>query len=256
MRRHDRRRFSRPASGRDAESEMTFPPPARLTTWKTLTALCLAAFLPAGASAAGEGLPYRQIDPPVNTGAEDSRIEVIEFFWYGCPHCYSLEPHLEKWLGTLPEDVRFKRVPAPLAKSWLAHAKAYYVALELGVVDQIHSVLFRRIHEHDRRLNDKKSLKGFFARMGVEERSFERLYSSERIEDYLKRDLLLTKRTGIDSVPTLLVGGQYAVTRQLAGSNEKVIETVNDLIDRLRRRTSASATDDTSTWRALEDSNL
>ena len=105
--------------------------------------------------------PYKLIIP-VQPTQTDNKIEVLEVFWYGCPHCYDFEPHIENWLKDLPEDVEFRRMPGIFNKSWIAHAKAYFTAEKMGILDKIHSPLFTALHRERKRIYTEDELKDFF----------------------------------------------------------------------------------------------
>ena len=92
----------------------------------------------------GEG--WDPVDPPVATSVPEGKVEVVEFFWYGCPHCFHMEPELKKWLDRKPDQVIFKRVPSPLNPSWTVHAQFYYAAEAIGATEQLHEPLFEAIH--------------------------------------------------------------------------------------------------------------
>ncbi|RMD71961.1 MAG: thiol:disulfide interchange protein DsbA/DsbL, partial [Gammaproteobacteria bacterium] len=114
-----------------------------------------------------EGIEYELVTPPQPT-EDPSKIEVLEFFWYGCPHCYHAEPLVEAWLKRKPEDVVFRRMPAIFTNPlWELHARAYYTAEALGIVDKIHRPLFDAIHKERRPMNTEKDIEAFFAEHGV-----------------------------------------------------------------------------------------
>jgi len=107
---------------------------------------------------------------------------VREFFWYGCPHCYKLEPYLETWLKTKPEDVDFVRIPGVMNRSWELHGKAFYVAKSLGVLEESHSNLFNAIHRDKRKLTNQKQLAGFYKDYGVDKKTFNALRIDKRFK--------------------------------------------------------------------------
>ena len=111
------------------------------------------------------------------------KIEVLEFFWYGCSHCYEFEPVIEQWLDDKAEYIEFVRMPAVLGASWMPYARAYYVAQHLDVLDKIHRPLFDAIHKENKRFTDKKSLKYFFEAQGVSADVFDRAYDSKDVQD-------------------------------------------------------------------------
>lgn len=174
---------------------------------------------------------YLPVQPPQPTENGD-RIEVLELFWYGCPHCYSLEPYLEHWAKKKPDNVEFRRVPAVLGKNWIPHARAFYTAKELGIVDEIHGPLFDAIHKQKRNINSEDSLRNFFAEHGVDEDEFTRIYNSDKVQDQLKEAFLTGKNYKITGVPSVVVNGKYLTGSALAGSNQNLITVINRLIEK------------------------
>lgn len=181
---------------------------------------------------------YKLIIPPLPV-ATDDKIEVLEFFWYGCPHCYDLEPHLETWLASKPDDVEFVRVPGVLGKGWLIHAKAYYTAEILNVVDKIHRPLFDALHKEGQHIGDEKSLKSFFVSHGVDGGEFTKVFNSEEVDNKVKMAFILGKDYKITGVPTIIVNGKYRTSASMSGGNPGIIDTINNLADKERTLKSA-----------------
>ena len=198
-------------------------------------------FLPLLVSAAdaakgefAEGIEYERVVPaqPVE---EPGKVEVLELFWYGCPHCYHLEPLLEKWRETLPKDVAFRRMPAIFTNPrWELHARAFYTAEALGVLDQIHRPLFEALHKEQLKLATEDELAAFFAQHGVKEEDFKRTFNSFYVTTKVNNAKLMTRRYGIDGVPAMIVDGKYRVDGPAAGSQERMLEVVNFLIAKER----------------------
>ena len=180
-----------------------------------------------------EDTRYQIIDPFQPTQSGD-KIEVVEFFWYGCPHCYALEPYLEHWEKSLPDDVAFRRIPGVLGSNWIPHARAYYTAQKLGMVDKIHRPLFDAIHKERKRIDNQKSLADFFAAYGVDKDEFNRIYESDAVTDQLKQAFITAKNYGIRGVPAIIVNGKYLTTVTLTGGDKELIVTINDLIEKER----------------------
>ena len=176
---------------------------------------------------------YKLIIPPQPTQTGD-KIEVLEIFWYGCPQCYDLEPYLEQWLKSKPEDVEFVRVPGILGKGWLAHAKAFYTAEKLGVLEKIHRPLFDAIHKEGEHIMDEKRLKSFFISQGIDGDEFSEIYNSEEIDAKIKQAFILGKNYKITGVPTVIVNGKFRTSASLSGGNAGIINTINELTDRER----------------------
>lgn len=153
-------------------------------------------------------------------------IEVREFFWYGCPHCYKLEPHLAKWLQSKPADVNFIRTPAALNPMWEANARGYYTAEALGIVEKTHTSLFQAIHVGKQQLFDQDSLTRFYAGYGADPKNFAGLYNSFAVSGKVGQSKALAQRYRLDGVPAVVVNGKYLIK----GESEKVIATINELI--------------------------
>ena len=187
----------------------------------------IAASLPAQA----QEQSYASVQPQQPTQVQPGKIEVLEFFWYGCPHCYSMEPHLEKWLQSKPADVEFIRVPGVLNKLWMAHARAYYTAQKLGVLEQIHRPLFDAMHKENRKVYTEDDLRDFFAEKGVKGEDFTRIFNSHDVEIRVKQAYVLAQNYRLTGVPAFIVNGKYSTSGQLAGTYENIITTVNSLIE-------------------------
>lgn len=176
-----------------------------------------------------EGKHYFLIEPVQET-ADAEKIEVREYFWYGCPHCYQFEPLLEKWAENKPADVLFRREPAALGKHWVNHAKAYYAADQLGVLEQVHGALFEAMHMKKERLSSEKELAQFFAKFGVEKEAFEKAFSSFSVDQKLRKSRAEMLATGATGVPVIIVNGKYRTDGPAAGSHERLLEVVDFLI--------------------------
>lgn len=150
---------------------------------RTLLTGLIAFVILSHAWAGGSEAPkYEVLDPPQATKT-GNKIEIVEVFWYGCPHCYSLEPYLEKWQETKPDDVEFRRIPGVLRKNWLPHARAYFTAEILGILDKIHKPLFDAIHSENKNIMDEKELRDFFVKQGIKKDDFNKVYQSEEVSN-------------------------------------------------------------------------
>lgn len=159
-----------------------------------------------------------------------SKVEVIEFFWYGCPHCYKLEPYMEKWQKNLPENVNFIRQPAVFNAQWGKHAKAYFTAEYLGVVDKVHGDFFHAIQVKDEALVSESDLADFFVAHGVSKEDFTSAFNSFNVDSQMRKAKAMGPKYGITGVPAVVVNGKYLVSARTAGSNEKMITVINQLI--------------------------
>ena len=177
-----------------------------------------------------EGKDYLRLANPVPISNTEGKSEVVELFWYGCPHCYNLEPRIEQWVENKPDNVEFVRIPAVLGRSWELGARAFFTADELGVLDTTHAKLFDAIHGEKRTINNKEQLAEFFAEQGVDKEAFSKAYDSFSVETKLKRSQQLVKRYRIDGVPAIIVNGKYMVTVSSAGSSARVFDVVDYLL--------------------------
>ena len=204
---------------------------------KTISALVfgLAALLLSQLSFAGidEGIEYKLISPPVPKSTGD-KVEVVEMFWYGCPHCYHFEPAFEKWKKSVPSNVEVIRVPAifPNRPAWEVSARAFYTAEMLGVLDKIHKPMFDAIHKNRQKLFSKESLADFFEKHGVSKDKFNETYDSFGVQMKVNRAKDLTRRYGIDGVPTLVIDGRYLTQASLTNGEAGMLKVVDFLIEK------------------------
>ena len=197
----------------------------------TLTGLAMAIGLASmGAQAADyvAGKDYRVLDNPETISGD--AIIVREFFWYGCPHCNVLDPHMEKWAKTKDKDVVFFRTPAALNPVWEANARGFYSAQLLGFEDKTHAALFDAIHKDGKKLFDQSSLSKWYASKGVNEKKFNSLYNSFAVGTKIGRSQAGAKRYQLSGVPAVVVQGKYVVT----GEDAKVPKVVEYLVNKAR----------------------
>lgn len=198
-----------------------------------IAVFCAALWLGANAEPAYiEGQQYERITPEVATHAEEGKIEVVEVFWYGCNHCFSFEPHISEWANSLPDNVEFRRMPGIFARNWVPHARAYYAAEVLGVLDEIHSALFEAIHVERRKITDEDSLARFFAEHGVPEDEFREAYGSFAVDSKTRQAMTASKEYGITGVPSMIVNGRFRTSARLTGTYEDLLKVVDALVDK------------------------
>lgn len=171
---------------------------------------------------------YKELATPQITGTAD-KIEVIEFFWYGCPHCYQFEPFIDSWLDDKAEYIEFIRMPAILGKDWIDHARAFYVAEKLGVLDKIHTSLFDAIHRDRKKILYRESLRKFFIAQGTKGKDFDQAYESEYVQSKVKEAFLAGKEYQITGVPAVTINGKYSTGSALAGGFKNMIEVIRTL---------------------------
>jgi len=200
-----------------------------------LLALLFVMVLPGSALAKGyqEGKEYVRLTSPQPTST-DGKIEVVELFWYGCPHCFDLEPTVQAWLENKPGDVELVRMPAVLGQRWELLAQAYYTAELLGIVDKIHPALFKAIHEKHMKIDDEASLQAFFVDQGVSAEDFKKTFNSFAVAVKMNNSRQMTRRYRITGVPTIIVNGKYSTSGSLAGSNQAIFDVVDYLVEQER----------------------
>jgi len=191
---------------------------------------------PAKAVTFEEGVHYVELFQPLMVDSPADKIEVAEFFWYGCPHCFNLEPALQKWKKSAPEDVHVVSIPAVMNPRWGVHAKAFYAAEAMGILDEIHEPLFQAIHEQGRRLFSEEALLRFFGSRGIDVAKFKAAMESMAVATKLKRADKLGKEANLTGVPALIVAGRYRVLTGGVHSYEEMFQVVDFLVDKERSR--------------------
>ena len=180
-----------------------------------------------------EGVEYIEIAPqPVETG---DKVEVREFFWYGCPHCYHLEPTLKRWHPTMSKKAEFIRTPANFRPVWEVHARAFFVFQGMGINEKMDNLFFRALHEQNRKLDDENSIAAFVREHGIDEKQFREAYRSFGVVNSVQHAMQLQKRYGINSVPMLIVDGKYVTNGGLTHGNEELMQVVDFLIEKAAR---------------------
>lgn len=177
-----------------------------------------------------EGEEYELVTPAQPTTASSDKIEVVEVFWYGCPHCYQFEPFVNRWLKTKPKNVEFIRMPGIFRPAWALHARAYYTAQVLGVFNKVHDAIFEATHELKRPLTSEAALAEFFAEHGVNKEEFSKVFRSFAVDSKVRRATDMSRRYGISGVPALIVNGKYRTSGHMAGSNANAFKVVDFLI--------------------------
>ena len=164
---------------------------------------------------------------PVATG---KKIEVLEFFWYRCPHCFQLEPALNTWLKTLPKDTQVRRVPAVFRDDWMPGAKLYYTLEQMGLLDTLHDKVFDAYHVEKINLNEPAVLGDWIAKQGVDRKKFEGIYNSFSTQSKATQGARLATAYAISGVPAFVIDGKYATSVSMAGSQARLFEVLDQLI--------------------------
>jgi len=197
--------------------------------WAIILLVLLGGFAGIAVAQYKEGVHYQRIEPTVPTTTGD-KIEVVELFWYGCPHCYDFDPYIKRWLMRKPANVEFIHIPAVFNKLWELHAQAFYTAKALGISGKIHDALFDAMHQGGRKFPTPASLQQFFAENGVSKEDFYKAFNSFTVKSQVKRAIQLTKRYGIDGVPALIVNGKYRVNSRNVRTYSEMLKVVDYLV--------------------------
>jgi len=165
---------------------------------------------------------------------ESKSIIIYEFFWYGCPHCYNLEPTMERIEADLDKDTKIVKLPVALRDSWIPHAKLYYALQQMGKIDEVHNLIFEEIHLEDNRLNTEQQMVDFLGKHGIDTNKFIEKYNSFGTEARIKKASNLAKKYQINSVPTIIVNGKYLTSGSYVSSYDELYSVINLLIERER----------------------
>lgn len=178
-----------------------------------------------------EGVAYQAIVPAQPTDVKD-KVEVVELFWYGCPHCHRFEPFIDRWLKNKSANIEFVRMPAILREDWEIHARAFYTAEALGIMDKFHPAMFTAVHAHKRKLDTEESLMAFFEEQGASKDDFKKTFRSFAVEAKLRRARELGQRYGINGTPAIVVNGKYRVSNSICNcSFGEVLKIVDHLAE-------------------------
>lgn len=188
-----------------------------------------AAFAPF-ASAQQLGTDYSVLTPPQPTEAP-GKIEVTEFFWYGCPHCHDFDPLLRTWVKSLPKDVSFRRVPAALRPQWIPGAKIYYTLEAMNLLDKLHAELFDAIHNDRLNYTDDKALGEWLSKKGVDAAKFFEVEKSFSVQSKVQRADQIVRAHNIQGVPTLVIDGKYMIA---STDHETQLKIADALIAKVR----------------------
>lgn len=185
-------------------------------------------------SAYDEGMEY-EVLAKVQPAPTDGTIEVIEFFSYGCPHCYRFEPYAEKWKETKADNIVFIQVPAVFSKNWEALATLYYASEVLGVQDKMHPAIFEAMHGEGKKVRSFEDLKALFEKNGVTAEELDKALNSFTVAAKTRRAKTMTQAYDIKSVPNVVVQGKYRTNGTLAQSHANVFKVVDSLSEKIEK---------------------
>jgi thiol:disulfide interchange protein DsbA len=207
----------------------------RITRREFVAAAALAGFAARAAAqgGSGEGFEYKAVKPAAPVDAPAGKIEVVEFFWYGCPHCNSLEPALKDWAKKLPADVAFRKVHVPWQVK--AHQQLFYTLDTMGQSDALNDKVFAAIHSERNRLDTPEAMAELVAKHGVDRKQFLDTYASFGVQTKMQRATQLAAAYKVDGVPMIGVAGKYLTAPSMVGSNAAALKMADQLIDRVRK---------------------
>ncbi len=180
------------------------------------------------------GREYTRLSPPrpVTTG---SRIEVIEFFYYGCPICYEFQPYFSRWMFQAPDDVVLRRVPALSSENWEPFAKLFYSLELVGELNRLHWPVYDNFHFDGMKLNDEKVMLDWIVRNGLDRQKFLAAYNSDEVKDRLNRSRELMKTYDVRGVPSIIVDGKFQTSARLAGGTRQLAQVLDQLVKLARK---------------------
>lgn len=190
---------------------------------------------------------YSLVDPvqPPLDGKASGRVEVVEFFYYGCPHCYNLQPVLKAWLKNAPKDIDFRRMPTIFRETWVPLTRAYYAFESVGVLENMHDDVFAAVHKQNVNLSDRAILLEWSGKRGVDAKKLGEAYDSFSVQTKTQRSLQLTRAYGITGTPAVVVAGRYMTAPSMTVNADNSInyqrfaQVLNALIEMARAQPQA-----------------
>jgi protein dithiol oxidoreductase (disulfide-forming) len=186
-----------------------------------------------GIAALTAGKDYVALSQPLPVDSGE-KIEVAEYFWYKCPHCFDLEPAMERWVKALPKDVEFRRQPTIFSRSWAQGARLYYALESLGELPRLHSKVFQAIHSDHVDLDNESVLLEWIGKQGVDGKKFSDTLNSFAVQSKVKRAEQLSRDSKISGVPAVIVDGKYMTSASVTGSVDSMFSALDQLIQKAR----------------------
>ncbi|ADV01788.1 thiol:disulfide interchange protein DsbA/DsbL [Alicycliphilus denitrificans] len=182
-----------------------------------------------------EGKDYVKLGKPVATEAPAGKVEVIEFFWYSCPHCNTFEPSFEAWLKAAPKDLQVRRVPVAFNASFVPQQKLYYTLEGMGKLPELHARVFRAVHVERQALNKDELIFDWIAKQGVDMAKFKEVYGSFTVANQVRKASQLQEAYQVEGVPSMGVAGRYYTDGTMAGNMQNVLQVVEYLAGVVRK---------------------
>lgn len=204
--------------------------------FKRVVMAAAALVLSVSASAADyvAGQHYKVLEDAAPT-RDPAKVEVVEAFWYGCPHCFKLEPTIKPWIEKLPETVDFHQVPAQFGPAWKAHARAFYLAEVFKVSEAFHQKMFTALHVERKRLISQDDQREFFVALGVDGAAFDKAFNSFSVNSKLRQADKKIRDYQLTGVPAIIVNGKYVISAGSAGSEAEMLKVANYLIEKEKK---------------------
>lgn len=177
---------------------------------------------------------YRLINPPQPTDGS-KKIEVVEFFYYGCPHCYELEPALKNWLKRKPADVEFRQQPAVFRENWIPLTKTYFALDALGLLPKLSDKVYSAVHDEGLGLSDEALMSKWIGQQGVDPVKFSEAYRSFAVQNSVQRAIQVTRDYQVKGTPSIAVAGKYITSPSMTGGFDRFFEVVDQLIEMARK---------------------
>ena len=183
-----------------------------------------------------DGRDFRTLDKRVPVDAPAGKIEVIEFFWYSCPHCNAFEPRLVNWIKTAPADVVVRRVPVAFRDDFVPQQRLFYTLEAMGKLDELHGKVFEAIHVQRLPTNREESILAFAEKNGLDRAKFQELYNSFSVSSKARRATQLQNAYAVEGVPALGIAGRYYTDGSLAGNMDRALQVVDHLVAEARAK--------------------
>ncbi len=177
-----------------------------------------------------EGKEYQKLAKPVAPEAPAGKVDVIEFFWYSCPHCNAFEPAFEAWVKTAPKNIQVRRVPVAFNNTFVPQQKVYYTLETMGKIPEVHAKVFRAIHVERQPLKTDDEIFAFMGKNGVDVAKFKEIYNSFSVAGQVRKATQLQEAYGVEGVPSMGVAGKYYTDGTRAGSMSNVLQVVEYLV--------------------------
>ncbi|MDR6156223.1 thiol:disulfide interchange protein DsbA [Acidovorax delafieldii] len=182
-----------------------------------------------------EGKDFKRLDKPVAPDAPAGKVDVIEFFWYSCPHCNAFEPTLDAWVKAAPKDLSIRRVPVAFNASFVPQQKLFYTLEGMGKLEALHAKVFRAIHVEKAKLAKDDEILAWVTQQGVDVAKFKEVYGSFSVANQVRRASQLQDSYGVEGVPSMGVAGKYYTDGTMAGSMQTVLQVVEYLAATARK---------------------